>query len=109
MNIKQKLATGVVAFSYEKKDGTVKTTVGTTCAEILNPLFLGKKLIEHLEKPTGVLGNRQEMDKAFIEEMAIEYGSSQTRESKESGDNVTYYDFDAKGFRVFNINKIVEK
>jgi hypothetical protein len=96
-----KLAAGVTVFYYEKGDGSVRPTKGTT-----NPQFFVKKSWQIIEDAANILKSQDANPEAVkILEEHIRPQPATNRQS--SADNIAYYDLEANGWRSLNANKLI--
>ena len=114
----QEMNEKIVQFSYKKKDGSVRTAIGTRCASYI-PKHINEEAIDNLIN--AVEHNLDSMKRMFhlgLDKEALQHNCDlletcmrpfRPKEKSESaaGDFINYYDFEAKSFRKFEKKNLV--
>ena len=115
----QELNEKIVQFSYRKKDGSVRTAIGTRCASYI-PKYINEEAVDYLIN--AVEHNLDSMKRMFyigLDKTALQHNCDllencmrpfRPKEKKEENSEssfINYYDFEAKSFRRFEKKNLV--
>lgn len=113
----EKLKSGGVKFSYAKKEGEERVAFGTLNPNMIPVLYSGPQIQALYETAENVLQSSDEdrsvVDEAMnlMNEALKPFRPKPKRESsgeKKSSNYISYYDFEAKGFRLFNPDSLIK-
>lgn len=115
----QELNEKIIQFSYRKKDGSVRTAIGTRCASYI-PKYINEEAVDYLIN--AVEHNLDSMRRMFyigLDKTALQHNCDllencmrpfRPKEKKEENSEssfINYYDFEAKSFRRFEKKNLV--
>lgn len=114
----QEMDEKIVQFSYRKKDGSVRTAIGTRCAKYI-PKHINEEAIDYLIN--AVEHNLDSMKRMFrlgLDKEALQHNCDllencvrpfRPKEKSENveSDFINYYDFEVKSFRRFEKKNLV--
>lgn len=109
----------IMQFSYRKKDGTVRVSIGTRCKKYI-PKYVNEEAVDYLIN--AVEHNLDSMKRMFyigLDKTALQHNCDllencmkplRPKEKKEESSEssfINYYDFEAKSFRRFEKGSLV--
>ncbi len=120
--LKEKLAVGVVKFTYAKIDGTPRIAFGTTNPNLI-PSYDKDKVNELVEKTLilvegteNVITDSKKLEQdndwltnriAFVKEALKPFIKEKSSSYTHNLAFINYYDFESKGFRKFGIDNLI--